>query len=189
MSQGEGRPSVVVVDDDQQVLDLYETWLADAYDVRTAAGGDEALDVVDESVEVMLLDRRMPDLSGDAVLEAVRTRGIDCRVVMLTAVDPDVDIIDMQFDDYVTKPISREEIIGTVETMVARGNYGELLQEYFAVASKRATLETELTESELSGNEDYAELIERAGELRTRLDGLLSELTEFGDFEGAFADL
>jgi DNA-binding response OmpR family regulator len=189
MSQGEDRPPVVVADDDHQVLDLYETWLADSYDVRVAAGGEEALEAVDESVEVMLLDRRMPDIPGDAVLEAVRARGFDCRIVMLTAVDPDVDIIDMQFDDYVTKPVSREEITGTVETMVTRGNYGELLQEYFAVASKRATLETELTEAELSGNDDYAELVERAGELRTRLDGLLSELTEFGDFEGAFADL
>lgn len=189
MSQGEGRPSVVVADDDRQVLALYETWLQDAYDVRTAAGGDETLDAVDESVEVLLLDRRMPDLPGDAVLEEVRARGFDCRVVMLTAVDPDVDIIDMAFDDYVTKPVSREEIIGTVETMVARGNYGDLLQEYFAVASKRATLETELTQAELSDNEDYAELVARGEELRTQLDGLLSELTEYGDFEGAFADL
>ncbi|WP_121823449.1 HalX domain-containing protein [Halostella salina] len=189
MSQGESRPSVMVVDDDDQVLDLYETWLSDAYDVRTASGGDEALAVVDESVEVLLLDRRMPDLPGDAVLEEVRGRGIDCRVVMLTAVDPDVDIIDMEFDAYVTKPVDREEIISTVETMVARGNYGELLQEYFAVASKRATLETEFTNAELSDNDDYAELVERGEELRTQLDGLLSELTEYGDFEGAFADL
>jgi CheY-like chemotaxis protein len=41
---------------------------AEEYEVRTATGGPEALDLVDEEVDVALLDRRMPRMSGDELL-------------------------------------------------------------------------------------------------------------------------
>ncbi|WP_135536984.1 HalX domain-containing protein [Halostella pelagica] len=189
MEPGSPRPTVLVVDDDDQVRDLYTTWLAEEYTVHTAKSGAEALETVDGGVDVVLLDRRMPDMPGDDVLTEVRTLGHDCRVVMLTAVDPDMDIIDMEFDDYVTKPVSETELAQTVETMIARSNYGEQLQEYFAVASKRATLETELTEEELSASDEYAQLVEQAEELRDSLDRLLSDLTRYEDFDSAFSEL
>lgn len=187
--QGNRRPVVLVVDDDDQVRDLYETWLEGDYDVRSADSGAAALDIVDDDVDVVLLDRRMPDTSGDEVLDEIRTRGLDCRVVMLTAVDPDVDIIDMEFDDYVTKPVTQDDIVDTVETMIARSNYGDLLQEYFAVASKRATLETELTDEELAESEEYDELVIEAEALREELDELLQDLTRYDDFDSAFSAL
>jgi DNA-binding response OmpR family regulator len=189
MEQGSPGPVVLVVDDDDQVRDLYETWLAEEYTVRTAESGAEALEEVDADVDVVLLDRRMPDMPGDEVLTEIRALYYDCRVVMLTAVDPDMDIIHMKFDDYVTKPVSGGEIVETVETMIARNNYGDLLQEYFAVASKRATLETELTEEELAVSDEYARLVEEAEELRDHLDRLLSDLTRYEDFDSAFSEL
>ena len=60
--------TVMLVDDEPTLVDLYETFLSGEYDVRTATGGTEALEVMDESVDVALLDRRMPELSGDEVL-------------------------------------------------------------------------------------------------------------------------
>ncbi|MFB6176845.1 MAG: response regulator transcription factor, partial [Halobaculum sp.] len=93
-------PTVLVVDDEQQVADAYALRLQMEYDdVRKAYGGQEALDTVDETVDVVLLDRRMPDYSGGEVLEKMRERGLDCSVIMVTAVDPDFDIVSMPFDD------------------------------------------------------------------------------------------
>jgi DNA-binding response OmpR family regulator len=189
MDEGTGAPVVLVVDDDDQVRDLYKTWLAGEYDVRTSDRGAEALEMIDHTVDVVLLDRRMPDMPGDVVLDSIREQGFDCRVVMLTAVDPDVEIIEMAFDDYVTKPVSEDEILRTVETMIARTNYGDLLQEYFAVASKRATLETELTAEELRESDEYEQLVDRADALRSELDDLLSDLARYDDFDLAFTDL
>jgi DNA-binding response OmpR family regulator len=90
---------VLVVDDEPDVADSYAAFLRDRYDVRTAYGGEPALAALDEDIDVVLLDRRMPDMFGDEVLESIRGRGFECRVAMITAVDPDVDIIDMEFDD------------------------------------------------------------------------------------------
>jgi CheY-like chemotaxis protein len=60
--------TVLVVDDEPQLAELYSMQLAEEYEVRTATGGPEALDLVDEEVDVALLDRRMPRMSGDELL-------------------------------------------------------------------------------------------------------------------------
>jgi len=60
--------------------------------------------VIDETVDVVLLDRMMPGMSGQEVLAAIRERGLDCRVAMVTAVDADFDVIEMGFDEYLGKP-------------------------------------------------------------------------------------
>ena len=73
--------------------------------------------------------------------------------------------------------------------MIARTNYGDLLQEYFAVASKRATLETELTAEELRESDEYEQLVDRADALQSELDDLLSDLARYDDFDLAFTDL
>ncbi|MFB6373664.1 MAG: tetratricopeptide repeat protein, partial [Bradymonadaceae bacterium] len=57
----------------------------------------------------------------DRVLEEVRERGLDTRVAMVTAVDPDLDILKLDFDEYVTKPLSEEDLQETVEQLLTRG--------------------------------------------------------------------
>lgn len=82
-------PVVLVVDDEEDLANLYSQWLSDDYAVRTAYNGEQALERLDETVDVVLLDRRMPGLSGDDALNRIREREYDCRVAMVTAVDPD----------------------------------------------------------------------------------------------------
>ena len=106
--------TVLAVDDEPDLAELYRVYLDPAYDVRIATGGEEALDAMDETVDVVLLDRRMPDMSGHEVLDAIRGEGYDARVAMLTAVEPDVDIVEMPFDDYKTKPVTKEDLLTLV---------------------------------------------------------------------------
>jgi CheY-like chemotaxis protein len=160
--------SVLVVDDEPNVVEAYGLWLEDEYDVRTAEGGPEALEVVDDAVDVVLLDRRMPQLSGDEVLDEIRTRGIDVRVAMVTAVDPDFDIVQMPFEAYLTKPVTREDLVETIEQLVALDEYEEAVREQFGLAEKRAVLEMEMSETELAESEEYAALVDRQDELDER---------------------
>ena len=97
------RPVVVVVDDEPDLAELYTAWLGDSYDVRTAYGGEEAVELINADADVALVDRLMPEKSGDEVLSTVREQGYDCRVAMVTAVEPDFDIIEMGFDAYLVK--------------------------------------------------------------------------------------
>ena len=176
---------MLVVDDERDVAELYTTWLAASHDVRTAHGGPEALDIVDESVDVVFLDRQMPELSGDEVLEKIEARGLDCRVVMVTAVDPDFDIVEMPFDDYLTKPVDGSDLLETVDSMLTRDSYDEQLREYFSMASKKATLESEKNALELEDHEAYREVSQRVEDLREQADQTVDELD---DFESAFRD-
>jgi DNA-binding response OmpR family regulator len=162
--------TILVVDDEQDIADLYTTWLQMDHEVRKAYGGEEALEKVDEDVDIVFLDRQMPDYSGDEVLETIRDRKLDCRVVMVTAVDPDFDIVSMEFDDYLTKPVMRDDLTEAVDSMRERDDYDETLQEYFALTSKKATLEAEKTPSELQDSEEYQEMVERVEELEDEAD-------------------
>jgi DNA-binding response OmpR family regulator len=179
-------PKVLVVDDEQEVADVYALRLESEYDIDVAYGGQEALEQVSSETDVVLLDRRMPDLSGDDVLSKIRERGLDTRVIMLTAVDPDFDIIDMPFDDYLCKPVEKSDLVSAISQQLAATRYDERLTEYLEVSSKIALLENEKTAQELDDNEDIAELRERAERLREEMDEVLAE---FEDIEAAFRDI
>jgi DNA-binding response OmpR family regulator len=114
---------VLVVEDEAEAADLYTKQLRDSYHVMTAYSGEEALEMIDPRVDIVLLDRRMPGLSGDEVLEEIRVREIPCRVIMVTAIDPDVEIIDLPFDEYLTKPVTGEELHETIERMLGRQDH------------------------------------------------------------------
>lgn len=162
--------------DDPEIAEGYASYIREEHAARIAYDGREALESLDEDVDVVLLDRRMPGLSGDEVLEAIRERGLDCRVAMLMGVDPSLDIVDMGFDDYLRKPISEEELFETVEAMLRRTKYDAKLREYFSLASKRAILETEYDRASLADRERYRELCGRLDRIREELDRMLEEL-------------
>jgi DNA-binding response OmpR family regulator len=172
------EPTVLVVDDERDLADLYAAWLAEEYDVRTAYGGEEAIEGMDESVDVALVDRLMPEVSGGEVVEHIRGEGYDCGISMVTAVEPDFDIIEMGFDEYIVKPVRRENLYDVVETLLSRAAYDDQLQEMFSLASKVAALKTQKTPQELEESDSYGELTDRLDELREELDRTTAELSE-----------
>ena len=181
--------TILVVDDETDIADLYTTWLQMEHEVRTAYGGQEALEKIDTDVDIVFLDRQMPDHSGDEVLERIREQGLTCRVVMVTAVDPDFDILTMEFDDYLTKPVMREDLDDAVASMTERQEYDKTLQEYYALTSKKATLEAEKTPSELQNNDQYQEMVDRVEELEAEADMAVSDFNDgfdslFQEFPG-----
>ena len=183
------QPLVLIVEDEPDLADLYATWLRENCTVRVAYGGHEALDELDEDVDVVLLDRRMPDLSGDEALAEIRNRGFDCRVAMVTAVEPDFDIVAMGFDDYLVKPVSKEALEETVDNLLRRNTYNDGVQELFSLASKKALLESEKEATALEENDEYQELDTRLTELREDLDETLQQFDEERDIAAVYRDL
>jgi DNA-binding response OmpR family regulator len=180
--------TVLVVDDEPDVADAYAAQLEDRYVVYTAYSGRGALDKLDAAVDVVLLDRRMPGISGDDVLERIRDRGLDCRVAMVTAVDPDFDIIDMPFDDYVIKPVPQADLFDTIDRLLTCRAYENKLQRYYSLTAKRSALEANKPEGQLATNEQYQTLRERIETIRTELQETVASFEDV-DFEAAFRDL
>lgn len=180
---------VLVVDEEIRLADLFGVWLETDSDVETVYDGEEALEAMSETVEVVLLDRRMPGLSDDEVLDLIKDDGYDCRVVMITAVDPDFDVVGMEFDDYLLKPVSKDDIVETVDRVRTRSAYEEDVREYYALSSKKALLESERSATQLSDSDEYADLVERVEDLDDRVDDIFTEGTDHDEFVGTFRDL
>lgn len=173
------KPLVLVVDDEQEVADTYALHLAQTYETQTVYGGEAALEAMDQDVDAVLLDRRMPDVHGDEVLATIRERGYDTPVIMTTAVDPDLNILEMDFDDYLPKPISRETLLTTVEQHLEWASGGDpRLQEFFSIVSKLTVLEEQHSQTELAENEEFSRLSDRAERLGSELNESVSNFEE-----------
>ncbi|WP_254279126.1 response regulator [Haloarcula marina] len=181
-----GVGTVLVVDDEADVADAYAAQLGDRYEVETAYSGTTALEALDASVDVVLLDRRMPGISGEEVLAAIRERDIEACVAMVTAVDPAFDIIEMPFDDYVVKPVSKDALVETVEQLYRCSTYHDRLREYYALTAKHAALTETTSHAERDDSEAFQSLEADIEAVRASLDNITAEF-EVSDYERAFA--
>jgi YesN/AraC family two-component response regulator len=107
---------------------------------------------------------------------------------MVTAVDPDFDIVEMGFDDYIVKPVTREDLHDTVEQLIGLGDYDSAMQQYFSLASKKAALETNKTERELQNSSEYQELKQRLEAVQQQVDANRDSFFEGGAADGVFKD-
>jgi DNA-binding response OmpR family regulator len=174
--------TVLIVEDETQLTDQYAQALGAEYSVVTAYSGAEALEVADESVDAVLLDRRMPGLSGDEVLDRLRDRGRDYPVAMLTAVRPDWGIVEMGFDDYLLKPVDIQGLYDAIDRLEALGGIDRETREYIRQNIKQASLEGQKDDSELASSAEFAALksdvLERSSEIGDVTAGLSQEETE-----------
>jgi DNA-binding response OmpR family regulator len=111
------NPSILVVDDDPNALDIVRTYLeSQGYRVATAANGDEALTMLDQVRPVLvLLDVMMPGRDGWEVARVIKNHPDfgSTRVVMLTARSDFADKhegLRAGADDYLVKPIQLAEL-------------------------------------------------------------------------------
>lgn len=176
VSTGDAPPTVLIVEDEQHLADLYTDYLADSYDVRTAYSGEEGIERLSEDIDVVLLDRRMPVVSGNEVLAEIEEQSMPCRVAMVTAVNPDFDIIELRVDDYLVKPVTRDELTEVVERLQKVAAYSEQLQALTTRKLKRNVLQVEKTQTELERSERYQQLQEEIAEISGRVDELAAEL-------------
>lgn len=162
--------TVLVVDDDPLLTELYAELLADPHTVKTATTGDEALAAMDHSIDVVVLDRRMPDVSGDELLEEFRARGFDCPVIMVSAVNPDVDIIELSITEYLTKPVSGTELREAIDWVLKLSDQDGQRHEYFALLDKQLALKSSSRLNGLATTEEYRDLQRRLESLYDRMD-------------------
>ncbi len=121
---------VLIVEDERAVARGLEYALkAEGFVVSWARDGREALALtVQEKPDIILLDIRLPDISGFDVCRQLRSGGHRQPILMLTARDEEVDRVlglELGADDYIVKPYSLREVIARVRAQLRRA-YGEL---------------------------------------------------------------
>jgi DNA-binding NtrC family response regulator len=117
-------PFVLVVDDDRNIVMMLEAWLSEAgYRVESATNGAQAYEkAVAPECRCVLLDMEMPDFNGAKFLLLLHSEDIDVPVVIITGfTDFEEDEL-KQFANvsaFFEKPMSRNDIIATVNALVA----------------------------------------------------------------------
>ncbi|MDX2192330.1 MAG: response regulator transcription factor [Gemmatimonadales bacterium] len=116
---------VLVVEDDRTVGEYVERGLAEQrWSVDLVGDGLEGLRLAsDGRYDLVILDLRLPGMSGFEVLRTLRDRGVATPVLVLTAqdaVDFKVQALRAGADDYVTKPFAFEELLARAEAVARR---------------------------------------------------------------------
>ena len=125
-----GKPSILVVDDEQSMLIYTKTLLETSnYSVDTANSGEEALcKVRTRRPDLMLVDMQMPRMNGLETIQACRKLIPDQRIVMVSCVTETQNVVKaMRLGalDYMTKPIYKAELDAVITRCLSMGNEPE----------------------------------------------------------------
>ena len=119
------RTRLLYVDDEDSLRMLVEGQLeVEGFQVETADDGDTGIALLDKhSYDVVLLDMRMPRVSGIEVLKHMRERKIASRVIILTAVDDlsvAIEAVKNGASDYLTKPYELGVLLASIKRVLAK---------------------------------------------------------------------
>ncbi len=146
------RQKLLIVDDEKGIVDTMAKYFGQKYEVLTAYHGEEALQKVAASPDLILLDINMPGLDGLTVCREIR-QFVGCPILFLTARIESLDKIEgfrAGADDYIVKPFDLDELGARVEAHLRREQrrqgsvtvrfFGELAIDY---AARTATINGE----------------------------------------------
>jgi DNA-binding NtrC family response regulator len=118
------KPSVLIVDDEPDIRDALEDVLKDNYYVSKAEDGEQAIKSLGQyQYDVVLLDLKMPYLTGIDVLKEIRKNRLDSSVIMLTGyatVETAVEAMKLGAYDFIRKPVGMENVRVAVERALER---------------------------------------------------------------------
>ncbi len=119
---GAKRPSILIVDDEEQICRFLTDLLDADYELERARGGREALDLLSKrKFNIVISDIRMPEFSGIDLLEAIKGQGQDVIIMTGNAeVDTAIAALRMGAYDYIRKPFSIDEILLSIERVLAK---------------------------------------------------------------------
>jgi response regulator RpfG family c-di-GMP phosphodiesterase len=117
------RHTLLLVDDEADVLDILVRMFQRQYRVLTAPSGQEALSILrTQTVAVLITDQRMPEMTGIELVTAARAEGMDITTLLLTGYTDPEDIIAAinqgQVYRYITKPWEVNDLLITVKNAV-----------------------------------------------------------------------
>ena len=186
--------NILIVEDDLDIQELLREFLKEAgYEVMTAGDGIEAMDLFAKNkYDLILLDIMLPKIDGFGVCELIRKQS-QVPIIMLTALGGEEEQIrglDLQVDDYITKPFSVPILIRKIAAVLRRSSqtqdeghktiaYQNLLLDLDNYTAMVDGIAYELTQREF---EVLRELLTHQGRIMTR-QNLLDKLWRY-DFYG-----
>lgn len=128
-------PTILLVDDEEEILEFLERVLKSKYTVLKAENGNEALSVLnDESVQLVVSDVMMPEMDGFELCKRIKSNFeySHIPVILLTAkntIQSKVEGLELGADAYIEKPFSKEHLLAQIASLITNRS---MIREYFA---------------------------------------------------------
>lgn len=179
---------ILIVEDDPAISRGIELNLQlEGFETLLAADGRQAIELLGERLDLVILDIMLPHLNGYEIVERLRRRQDDVPVILLSAKADEEDIVrglELGADDYVTKPFRIAELLARVRAHLRRrptsamARFGDVQIDFDQRVCRKAEATIELTPREF----DVIELLwEREGRALTR-DAILQAVWGHGYF-------
>ena len=185
---------ILVVEDELDIQELLQNFLQESgYDITVANDGLEAINLFsDDDFDLILLDILLPKIDGFSVCEFIRKKS-QIPIIILTALNGEKEQIkglDLQVDDYITKPFSMPVLVRKIAAVLRRASktsdqehktisYDNLILDFDDYTASVNGISYELTQREF---EVLRELLLNRGRILTR-QNLLNKLWKY-DFYG-----
>ncbi|MDI6800723.1 MAG: response regulator transcription factor [Thermodesulfovibrionales bacterium] len=119
---------ILVIEDEKKIADIVKTYLdRDGFDVTIAGTGTNAMQLLKNGFDIIILDLMLPDIDGETICSAIKEFS-DVPIIMLTAKsseDERVRGLGIGADDYVIKPFSPKELVARVKAHIRRTKRSE----------------------------------------------------------------
>lgn len=136
---------ILLVEDDKMAAELIrdqiDQIMADGYTLHHESTASQALGRVSQRMDYVILDRRLPGGTQAVNLtQRIRDTCQSCLILILSGIVPNQDILKLATDDYLEKPVDREELAAHLESLEARQGLTDIKQAYLAARSKQVAL-------------------------------------------------
>jgi len=119
MQRAASQRKVLFVEDEPLIRSTYERYFAAQYKMAFAASGSEALrHLADFGPDVLVLDMRLPDTDGVALLQQIRASHPGLPVIVTTAyvsMEPLIEMLDLGHSGYLVKPFDMDDLAARID--------------------------------------------------------------------------
>lgn len=135
--------SILLVDDEEKILEITQMVLEkEGYHVITANTGQKALQKVEQGIDLVLLDIKLPDTDGYSLCRAIKaneeTR--DIPVILLTSldgIDNKVKGLDVGANDYLVKPFLQKELLARIRSHLREREFTQEVKSLYSIEKRR----------------------------------------------------
>ncbi len=137
---GEEAATVLIVEDEQMVADIFANYFSGSYHTQYVSTGTEALEAYTADTDLVIIDRKLEGMSGDTVAARIRAEHEQQLLLCVSGVEPDNDLYELDYDDYIHKPVEEDEMRTRVELLLNRAALDSTARTYLTLRSKQFAL-------------------------------------------------
>lgn len=175
---GSDQDTVLIVEDEPSLAELFSHRLEDDYDTTIANHAGDAIAHIDAETDYVFLDRKLPGMSGDKVLEYIVENSFDANVIIVSAINPDQNVIHDVYDEYLVKSVDEGELREAIDRVDMKNRLIELLGKYVRKAETWEAVRSRLNTPESDANVDLAMIEDDLDELAAEFATLSANLSD-----------